>query len=468
MKKVIALLVLMLVLSLIAAQCGAAPTPQTIVETVIVEKEGETIIETVVVEKEVEVEKEVVVTATPEPAPEMETVELSIIHNWGPDDCKGPALRAIFEEFMVANPNIVIKERIVPDADLPTTVETAYLGNEEPDLVFHNYYADSLEWMPAGVTVPVGQYMDDWGLRDQFLDTALSQYTDDGEFAAFPLEGFNWPIWYNTAILEEVGVEIPQTMDELLVASEKIRAAGYQPFAVGGSDWTGARLSQMLLVSGLTPEEYEVLLVSGGFAENENALAAMETFVELRDNGVFADNAEGLEFNSMNELFFSGQAAMMHGGSWSYAEFPEELLDSVELGGLPLLENSPYPNPTAWAGFTAKGIHITRNGQEKIDAIEKLVKFMYQPENIARFVEDGAMIPPITGVEVDESKLNPLFVESLALPEKVTYVFLTELLIPGPVVEKWDRVANDSFIPNGMTAEEILQGIDAVYADYQP
>ncbi len=62
-KTVLALFAMVVVLSMIAAQCGAPATPQTIVEkvieTVVVEKEGETIVETVVVEveKTVEVEK---------------------------------------------------------------------------------------------------------------------------------------------------------------------------------------------------------------------------------------------------------------------------------------------------------------------------------------------------------------------------------------------------------------------------
>jgi peptide/nickel transport system substrate-binding protein len=63
-----------LVLSLLLTQCGATPEPETIVQTVIVEKEGEKIVETVEVvvtqEVEVPVEKEVVVTATPEPVTE--------------------------------------------------------------------------------------------------------------------------------------------------------------------------------------------------------------------------------------------------------------------------------------------------------------------------------------------------------------------------------------------------------------
>ena len=69
-KKISAVLGLLMVISMILAAC-AQPTAETIVETVIVEKEGETVVETVEVEKEVvvteivEVEKEV--EATPEP-----------------------------------------------------------------------------------------------------------------------------------------------------------------------------------------------------------------------------------------------------------------------------------------------------------------------------------------------------------------------------------------------------------------
>jgi peptide/nickel transport system substrate-binding protein len=66
-KAALTLFSALVVLSMVASQCGAPPTPQTIIqtvvvkETVIVEKEGEKVVETV------EVVKEVAVTATPEP-----------------------------------------------------------------------------------------------------------------------------------------------------------------------------------------------------------------------------------------------------------------------------------------------------------------------------------------------------------------------------------------------------------------
>jgi len=66
-KPILALFAVVVVLSMLAAACAAPAAPQTIVETVVVEKEGKTIVETVVVEKEVvkEVEKIVEVGALP-------------------------------------------------------------------------------------------------------------------------------------------------------------------------------------------------------------------------------------------------------------------------------------------------------------------------------------------------------------------------------------------------------------------
>ena len=59
MKKIIITLGSLLLISLVMTACQPAPSqsePITIVETVVVEKEGETVVETVVVEKEVVVE----------------------------------------------------------------------------------------------------------------------------------------------------------------------------------------------------------------------------------------------------------------------------------------------------------------------------------------------------------------------------------------------------------------------------
>src|SRR5207247_734678 len=48
-----------------------------------------------------------------------EPVTLTIWHNWGPDDAKGAPLQSIFKDFMTANSDIVIKDEVYVDADIP-------------------------------------------------------------------------------------------------------------------------------------------------------------------------------------------------------------------------------------------------------------------------------------------------------------------------------------------------------------
>ena len=74
-KKIYTVLGLLIAISMILAAC-ATPTAETIVETVVVEKEGETVVETVVVEKEGETVVETVIeTVIVEVEPEVEPVD---------------------------------------------------------------------------------------------------------------------------------------------------------------------------------------------------------------------------------------------------------------------------------------------------------------------------------------------------------------------------------------------------------
>lgn len=79
--KLFSILGILVVMGLLAAQCGPAPTPETIVQTVEVVKEVEKpveVVKTVEVEKTVEVIKEVQVTAVPEAAGPLGTLTVAL------------------------------------------------------------------------------------------------------------------------------------------------------------------------------------------------------------------------------------------------------------------------------------------------------------------------------------------------------------------------------------------------------
>jgi multiple sugar transport system substrate-binding protein len=226
-------------------------------------------------------------TTTSEPQaaqPSGEKVTLTLYTNWAPtEEDKGSILLDAIKEFEAANPGVEIKEEIIPDTDMATKVETAFLANKEPDIILHNWLGPSKDWLSDGVVIPVTPYIKDWGFEGKFKEAALNNYRVGDEIAAFPLEGFNWPIWYNMEILEKAGVkDIPTTWDELIDVAQKVREAGYQPFALGGKDWTGGDWFLTAITAALGNDQTSELF-NGGFSQNADAKAFVGVFVKLRD-----------------------------------------------------------------------------------------------------------------------------------------------------------------------------------------
>ncbi len=397
----------------------------------------------------------------------MEDVTIKIMHNWGPESLKANAIRTIFNGFMEAYPYITIEEEVLSDIDINTKLEVAFQANLEPDIVFQGLYGTNSGWMADGVTIDATDLIGEWGFDGVFLESALKNWTDsEGRLLGFPLEGYAvYNTSYNKAILDEAGVtEIPTTQEELLAAAIKIREAGFEPFATGGSDWAGSNNLQCFITAMIGEELVLPLYFEGGWADSPEAIAAFELFVAQRDAGLFVSNVEGLDYPSANELFYSGQAAILPTASWQFAEIPDEIKANIVLGGIPLAPMSPYDKPVINMGFDGKSLRITRNGAEKIDAIEKFTKYFYQGENIAMFVEQSAMVSPLKDTPVDESLLDPLLLESGEIGNSNNFKIIRffDDIFPTQA-DIWNIYAK-AYIP-GVTAAEIIADLDALLSE---
>jgi len=304
-------------------------------------------------------------------------------------------------------------------------VETGFIAGQEPDVVFQNMFTQNATWADKGITVPVDQFITDWGFEGKFKDLALADYTPYGTTLAFPLQGFTWPVWYNTDILAKAGVEIPTTVEELIAAAPKIRAAGYQPFAMAGGDWPGQTWLQNQSLAYMTDDEAEQLWLNGGWADNPAVKAWVDDFVAMRDADVFADGYEGMTNDQMQQLYFDGKAAMVELGSWAYPAAPEAIANVTTLGGIPMGAQSARTRPTSTQAYTGKGVWITRNGATKLDAVCAFVQQLYSPEVQEMMIEQAAMVSALKDVPVDADQLGTLFKQSLTLGDTTD---LTEVM----------------------------------------
>jgi multiple sugar transport system substrate-binding protein len=274
------------------------------------------------------------------------------------------------------------------------------------------------------------------------------------------MEGYTWPIWYNTKVLQAAGVGIPKTTDDLIAMAAKVRSTGDQPVIASGADGMGQYLFTLIVQSEMSDADAAKAFGDGDWTV-PSAVAGVNLFTKLRDAKVFADGVEGIDFASGNTEYFSGTVAMSHFGAWSFGDAPKDLLPNITLGGFPLPSDSPHKAPVYYSAFTAKGIWVTPNGAAKLDAVKKFIQFIYQPAMIARFVEQAGMTPPLTDVPVDSSKLNPLFVQSLSLPAEVAIT--PDLLLPTKVQPDLARITQEAFT-SGTSADKILADLTALYA----
>ena len=276
--------------------------------------------------------------------------------------------------------------------------EATVLAGEAADVIIVNLFDKSSGWVENGAAIPVNDLLAEWGLDTVIKEAAVKDWTNkNGDVQGFAYQGFTWPVWYNTALLEEAGVAgVPKTSDELIAASEKLRAAGIGPMVVGGSDWSGNKLFLQIIQTFMPSEEAAEVFTNGGYCASPNAMKGIDEFVKLRDGGVFVDGVEGYTADLMNAAYYEGKAAIMAAGSWAMPGTPEDIAAATTLGGLPIPAGSVFTKPTAFEGNTGVGFFISPNGQKKLSAVKDFILSFYSADVIGKFVSEVSVIPTTT------------------------------------------------------------------------
>ena len=193
MKKIIAML-LALVMVLGLAACGGSSAPAA-----------------------TEAPKADAPAATAAPAASAEKVQINMIAaQYGTQTADWWA--NFVSEFNAAHEDINLVVDVVSWNDIYTVVNTRIANGEAPDLlnidVFADYQADGL-LLPAEDWVSPETYA-------KFYPAFLDQSVVDGTVWAVPDLASARALYYNVDILNEVGVEVPTTWDELTDVCQKI------------------------------------------------------------------------------------------------------------------------------------------------------------------------------------------------------------------------------------------------------
>lgn len=215
-------------------------------------------------------------------------------------------------------------------------------------------------------------------------------------------------LYYNAAVLEEAGVAVPTTYDELLTAAGELQSQGIIPMALAG----GSRWPELMWIQYLTdriggPEVFQAILDGEPGAWSDPAVIEATTKIqELVDAGVFGDTFGSVvaDANADVALVHTGKAAMLLQGSWVYPTFLSDAPDMVAAGDLgyatfPAVEGGAG-DPANIVGNPSNFWSVSASASQEAQqvAMDFLATEVLSDDAVDELLAIGT-VPPIAGLE---------------------------------------------------------------------
>lgn len=385
-------------------------------------------------------------------------VELTF-HSWLPTQDQWPEIIAAFEK---ENPDISIDFTREEDYDTyKTNLDNEILADEVPDLYGIQVGASFDDYSDYALTVD--DYAGDW-IGDLNAAAVKQTTNSDGDVKAVPvlLAGMEYYL-YNKTILDELGLELPTTWDELVSVSAAARAAGYSPFAMGAADaWHDTDFFVWLSTQYGDGDDIYKAATGELDWDSDNLVAAAEQWQKLFADGVFQDAATTVATypNARDDYFLAGKSLFFPTGSWHVGaalstspEVPGSAVEGDEIG-MALFPTIGEQDAGVTSGVDFAIAISDSSSAEKQEAAAKFVEFLSDGEGQQLWVNTLQGFPVAQGISVElgdsESELAQQSVD-LVTESLQASTHARKLLAPGN-----DALDNDL----GIVLQNIADGAD--------
>lgn len=242
---------------------------------------------------------------------------------------RGNQERAV-ARFMADYPNIKVDQVHQQNDNYKQQLIVAMSSGQAPDMYIHWAGGPMAEYYKSGFVNDITDMFAKYDHPD-FIDAAVAQSTYDGKVMAIPYGGLSGcDIFYNKTIFAELGLEVPQTIDELEAVCDKLVEAGYAPFSLAnGSKWTGSMYFMYLVARHSGNAEFDAAYTQEGSFTSDAFIWAGTKIQDWVKKGYFNEG-----FNSMvtdngedRALLYNNTAAMMLHGSWQIAAIGNDSME---------------------------------------------------------------------------------------------------------------------------------------------
>lgn len=237
----------------------------------------------------------------------------------------GEAVRtATVERFNKANPDTKITGTTFQNDAYKTKIKTAIGSGQAPTIIWGWGGGTLRSYVEAGQVEDLTQWFaDNPTVKNRLFPSSFGAATIDDKIYAMPAETVQ-PIvlFYNKKLFEQIGAQPPQSWDEMMALVPRFNAKKIAPFALGGqSRWTNMMWLEFLFDRTGGSEVFAAAADGESDAWSNptaiDALTKMQALVKA-DGFIKGFSSITADSNADQALLYTGKAAMMLHGSWSY------------------------------------------------------------------------------------------------------------------------------------------------------
>jgi len=302
--------------------------------------------------------------------------------------------------------------------------------------------------------------------RDNLDAQFLEKYKSGGDVATIPIDFIEIAFFYNKRLFDRLGLQPPRTWEEMLTTAQKVKQAGYIPFAVPGdtdSYWSGtvgwifrfftdAYLRDAVPQVMAQPGDWDYdprkngafhLNVADPYNDSTVAVNSERLLTAVRDHKIRMDSPRfreayrkisefarywqpgfnGTSANSAYQLFLTQKAAMMINASPTIATLTRDMDDLYAQDrfdwGLfpvpPMTQSAFHIPPFRGVGGAGVVFGVVKKNEAQTRRVVDLLMYLTSPHAAQTLVEEATRArQPING---------PLLIPGAQLPEAIARRF---------------------------------------------
>ena len=288
---------------------------------------------------------------------------------------------------------VEINFQLLPADDYDARLRTALQSGSGPD-IFHG--RAGANWLDVLVKAKALEPLPDTIDIDLVFPASLSAVTgSDGKVYGVPFAVQLQSVIYNKQVFEDLGVQVPTTLEEFVAVLQAAKDNGLIGLAIGPrSGWWNNQVLNEVLMAGMLRDDFQRGLITGARCFTDAAFVdALTTFASWQP--YFNPSASGDDYGAMRTMLALGEAAMMIDGAWSTTPASPmfELDPDLEMGffAIPGANNRSVAHPD--------GGYLVNALSDNKAAAYQLLQLATSKRFAAIFAEEVGEMPAVQGLE---------------------------------------------------------------------